>query len=142
VNFLGRLAGAYVDAVLNTFYPLEKERSMADLEREEVSTGGRVGPEDVWPEQPDPIDHMIALLEDIRNLVSSAVSPEAAERPDSVEQPAESGHPNLRDDLIHAAGLLEDSASDLVSEGLLSPNGGRERVFLAGRLKDAAKEMK
>lgn len=104
MNFLLRLAGSYVDAVLATFYPLQQEPSMADVyanqladkeAEEEVGTGGRVCRDDVWPETPDPIDHMIALLEDIRNLVSSAVSPEAAASPDSVEPPAESGHPDL-----------------------------------------------
>lgn len=108
MSFLLRLAGAYVDAVLNTFYPLEQEPSMADLyanqladkeAEEEVSTGGRVGPDDLWPETPDPIDHMIALLEDIRNLLQSSVAREeqsAAESPGEAGPPASPGHP-----LIH-----------------------------------------
>lgn len=106
MNFLVRLAGAYVDAVLNTFYPLEQEPSMADLyanqladkeAEEEVSTGGRVGPDDLWPETPDPIDHMIALLEEIRNILQSSVVPSAADGPASVDNPADAGHPKPPD---------------------------------------------
>jgi hypothetical protein len=99
MNFLLRLAGAYVDAVLATFYPLERERSMADVSadwladkeaEEEVA-------EPAWPEQPDPIDHMIALLEDIRNILQSSVVPSAAESPTPVETPAGVGHPTWVD---------------------------------------------
>jgi hypothetical protein len=60
---------------------------------DEVGTGGRVGPDDVWPETPDPMDHLIDLLEQVRDLLSSAVSPDAAERPGSVVPPTDPGHP-------------------------------------------------
>jgi hypothetical protein len=81
VNFLLRLAGSYVDAVLNTFYP--REPSMADLSAERLADKEAL--EEVMEPrvrggfkfgylrdpEPDPVDHMIALLEDIRNLLQA-----------------------------------------------------------------------
>jgi hypothetical protein len=58
-----------------------------------------------WPEQPDPVDHLIALVEDIRNILHTSAAPvphladDAAERPASCEHsPApEAGQPTLMD---------------------------------------------
>lgn len=106
------------DTVLNHCWPLETEPSLDDLKggvyhggqtpdgnppisplfrdgEDEVGTGGRVGPDDVWPETPDPMDHLIDLLEQVRDLLSSAVSPDAAESPGSVVPPSDPGHQNL-----------------------------------------------
>jgi hypothetical protein len=105
VNFLLRLAAAYVDAVLKTFYPLKQEPSIADLDADALADkeaeeevwecrgfgGGHWHAPAVpnvteadWPEKPDPLGHLIALVEDIRNLLQSPrVSEAAAEPPDT-----------------------------------------------------------
>lgn len=83
MSFLLRLAGSYVDAVLNTFYPLDREPSMADLSAEvladkeaeeevaepRVRGGFKFGY--LRDPEPDPVDHVIALLEDIRNILQA-----------------------------------------------------------------------
>jgi hypothetical protein len=106
VSFLLRLAGAYVDAVLTTFYPLEQKPSMADLHAQQLAD--KEAEEDVaepiWPEKLDRVDYLIAVVEDIRNTLSSAVSPDAAERPGEAVPPASPGHP------VIYAGDLRDAA--------------------------------
>jgi hypothetical protein len=92
----------YADTVLQICWPLEAEPSLDDVgaqqdadqeAEEEVGVGGRVGREDVWPEQQDPVDHLIALVEDIRNIIQSSAAPSVADGPGSVAPPAEPGHP-------------------------------------------------
>ena len=140
MNPLLRLAGWYADTVLKAWFPLEQEPSMDGLEPdahtinvkggivttekpltedekqklreafEECGGGGRVGPDDVWPEKPDPVDYLIAVVEDIRNLVSSAVSPEAAaECPGSVAPPSDPGQPNFTWVDLHRASLATEA---------------------------------
>lgn len=117
MNFLLRLAGSYVDAVLNTFYPLEQERSMADVEREqeireeftgwwreqrdeEVGTGGRVDMRDcgLGPDADIDVTQLLADLYEevceIRQLLQSSVAPLVADGPGEVVPPADPGHPD------------------------------------------------
>lgn len=154
MSFLARLAGSYVDAVLNRFYPLEREPSMADLgaERladreaeEEVGTGGHVCRDDVWPEQPDPLGHIVALLEDIRNLLSSAVSPDAAESPGEAVPPAFPGHPDHNEEAAslvggevrwHRASLTQDLDYRCIC-GQSFPFKGQWRWHLSEQIADA-----
>lgn len=82
MNFLLRLAGSYVDAVLKSCYPLEQEPSMADLEAERLAD--KEAQEEVaeprsgvnywnatdWPETPGPQSEVTMTMAD-----AMAISP-------------------------------------------------------------------
>jgi hypothetical protein len=138
----------WADTVLTACWP-EPERlpslddlaaqHLADKEaEEEVAEPRECGPfgHVVWPEEPDPLGHLIALVEDIRNTLSSA-SLSVADGPGEVEPPASPGQPNLtKDDLYEAAWAVEIVSSKAVGEGAKS-DWEKLRVRLA-RAADAA----
>lgn len=83
-----------VDTVVNMRWPLEPPPDSGE-----------------WPETPDPLGHIVALLEDIRNLVSSA-APCVADGPGGVVPPTFPGHPNrYKADLNGAAWTLREIAA-------------------------------
>jgi hypothetical protein len=133
VKYLLQAVAWWADTVLTALYP-EPERlpslddlaaqHLADKEaEEEVAEPRECGPlaefgvnwswdgdgfAPTWPEHPDPLGHLIALVEDIRNTLSSA-SLSVADGPGEVEPPASPGQPDFTWIDLHRASLATEA---------------------------------